>query len=67
MAYDMHIITCIIFACILCEFFGIKSKKKNKNHAIKDYLLHASCTWLKASIPIISLLGSENYLLWLHF
>lgn len=46
MAYDMHIITCIIFACILCEFFGIKSKKKNKNHAIKDYLFHASCTWL---------------------
>lgn len=30
MAYDMHIITCIIFACILCEFFGIKSKKKIK-------------------------------------
>lgn len=30
MVYDMYIIICIIFVCILCEFFGIKSKKKKK-------------------------------------
>lgn len=67
MVYDKYIIICIIFVCKLCEFFGIKSKKKNKNYVIKDYFFYVLCIWLKVLIFIISLLGSENYFLWLYF
>lgn len=57
----------VLFLYVNYVSFLVLKVKKNKNYVIKDYFFYVLCIWLKVLIFIISLLGSENYFLWLYF
>lgn len=57
----------VLFLYVYYVSFLVLKVKKNKNYVIKDYFFYVLCIWLKVLIFIISLLGSENYFLWLYF
>lgn len=63
----ISILLYVLFLYVYYVSFLVLKVKKNKNYVIKDYFFYVLCIWLKVLIFIISLLGSENYFLWLYF
>lgn len=63
----ISILLYVLFLYVNYVSFLVLKVKKNKNYVIKDYFFYVLCIWLKVLIFIISLLGSENYFLWLYF